>query len=67
MHIQRLQEKEGALESVCKEMEGEKSHYERRIGELSGSHSDANSKIKLLEVGSHACTRMCCIVHVHEI
>lgn len=50
--IQCLQEKEGALESVCGEMQEKKSHYERRIGELSGRNSDANSKIKLLEVKS---------------
>ena len=48
--LQRLQEKEGTLESVCGEMQEKKAHYERRIGELSGKHNDANNRIKLLEV-----------------
>ena len=48
--MQRLQEKEGTLESVCGEMQEKKAHYERRIGELSGRHNDANNRIKLLEV-----------------
>ena len=48
--LQRLREKEGTLESVCGEMHEKKAHYERRIGELSGKHNDANNRIKLLEV-----------------
>ena len=36
-------------------MQEKKAHYERRIGELSGKYSDANNRIKLLEV---RCSRM---------
>ena len=41
------------MESVCGEMQEKKTHYERRIGEMSGRHNDANNRIKLLEV--HVC------------
>lgn len=65
--MQRVQEKEGTLESVCREMGQKKAHYERRIGELSGSHNDANNKIKLLEVSGHHFQHFysTCMVHVH--
>ena len=59
--MQRLQEKEGTLESVCGEMQEKKAHYERRIGELSGRHNDANNRIKLLEVHVHMYNVYTCI------
>lgn len=54
------------MESVCWEMEQKKAHYERRIGELSGSRNDANNRIKLLEV-SHRLLAHDLRVHAENI
>ena len=37
------------LQSLCREFDQKKAHYESRIGALTGNHSDAMGQVKSLE------------------
>ena len=48
--LQRVREGDASIKSLCSEMETKKSHYERRIGELTGAQNDCHNLIQSSQV-----------------